>query len=140
MTEFVPELGQAVFGQPHQEHAVPDIMLAALTMVSDELSRVMWNIHQETYDTPFSNTGNEFKNDVFHAVAYSWGDDEQPYNFAWKDLRISWYKRLIRGCSSNIPVTPDLAAQCLEECLASILRMEEEHERLQELQEAADEA
>jgi hypothetical protein len=138
MTQFVPELGQAAFGQPHQEHAVPDIMLAAMTMVSDELSRVMWNIHQTDYHSPFHNTGNDFRNDVFHAVAYSWGDDEQPYNFAWRDLRISWYKHMGRGCSSNIPVTPDLASQCLDDCLASIMRMEEEHDRLQAIEDAAE--
>jgi hypothetical protein len=138
MSEFIPELGQAVFGQPHQRHEVPRIMLAAFDMISYELERAMWNIHQKSYDSPFSNTGNEFKNDVFHAVAYSWGDDEQPYNFAWRDLKISWYKWSGRGCSSNIPVTPDLAAQCLDECVASIHKMEDEHDRLQEELEAAE--
>jgi hypothetical protein len=140
MTQFVPELGQAAFGQPHMEYAVPDIMLAALGMVSDELSRVMWNINQEDYRSPFSNTGNEFRNDVFHAAAYSWGDERQPYNFSWKEIRISWYKHMGRGSSSNVLVTPDLAAECLGECLASILLMEEEHDRLQEIEDAADEA
>lgn len=140
MTQFVPELGQAVFGQPYKEHAVPNIMEAALNLISDELSRVMINKTQEEYASPFGNTGNEFRNDVFHVDAYSWGEDEQPYNFAWKDLRISWYKRMGRGMSSNIPVTPDLTALCLDECLASLVRMEEEHDRLQEEQEAADEA
>lgn len=138
MAEYVPELGQALFGQPHMEHDVPDIMLAALRLVSEELDRVMWNIHQEDYHSPFSNTANEFRNDDFHAVAYSWGDDDQPHNFAWKDLRICWYKYLGRGMSSNIAITPDLAAACLEDCLASIRRMENKHDMAELAREAAE--
>lgn len=138
MAEYVPELGQAIFGQPHLQHDVPDIMVAALRMVSDDLDRVMWNIHQTDYASPFSNTGNEFSNDTFHAVAYSWGDDEQPHNFAWKDLRISWYKYLGRGMSSNIAITPDLAAECLAECRASIEKMEDDHDKAEAAREAVE--
>ncbi|NTF23625.1 hypothetical protein G6L37_35210 [Agrobacterium rubi] len=131
MTQFTPELGQLAFGQPFKSHAVPDIMHAALSMIDDELTRIMENHLQKDYFSPFQNSGSDYRNDVFHAEAYSWGDEEQPYNFAWKDLRISWYKRMGRGMSSNVEITPDMAAECLRDCLASLEKLEAEHERLE---------
>jgi len=125
MTTYTPELGQMIFGQPSQMYVVPAIMDAALEAIDSELCRVMWNERQEEYLSPFRNTGNTFKNDVFEVHAYSWGDEEQPYNFAWKDLRISWYKYLGRGMSANMEISPDLAAECLNDCLASIMAMED---------------
>lgn len=122
---YTPEVGQALFGQPHQEFEVPPIMEAALAYIRNRLDTVMWNANQEVYASPFGNTGNSFKNDVFEVVAYSWADDEQPYNFAWKDLRISWYKWAGRGMSANINVTPEIAAECLEDCLRSLDAMDE---------------
>jgi hypothetical protein len=49
---FQPELGQALFGQPHQEHEVPDIWDAALCFIRDELERVMWNVRQKEICQP----------------------------------------------------------------------------------------
>ena len=129
MSVYTPELGQMVFGQPGHRYVVPAIMDAVLEAIDSELCRVMWNQNQEQYLSPFRNTGNTFKNDVFEVNAYSWGDDEQPFNFAWKDLRISWYKYLGRGMSANIEISPALASECLEACLASILTMEDGGER-----------
>jgi len=120
MSAYQPELGQMAFGQPSQEHSVPDIMHAALEMIRQELDRVMWNNNQERYNNPFGNGGNEFKCDTFEVCAYSWGDDDQPYNFAWKDLRISWYKYLGRGMSASKEITPDLAADCMSDCLSAV--------------------
>lgn len=138
MPDFSPELGQMLYGQPFMQHEVPDIMHAALSMVSEELTRIMENHHQKDYFSPFQNSGTEFRNDVFHVEAYSWGDDEQPYNFAWKDLRISWYKRMGRGMSSNVEITPDMAAECLRDCLASLERLEAEHERIERERDEAE--
>lgn len=122
MDEFQPELGQMVFGQPWQQHDVPEIMEAALGAIRDEYDRVYWNVHQKECPSPFGNSGPgaNLKTDVFEVCAYSWGDDEQPFNFAWGDLRISWYKYMGRGMSANMEITPDLAAKCLAECLASV--------------------
>lgn len=124
MNEFTPEFGQIAYGQPSQQFEVPEIMDAVLAAISAELERVMWNIHQEEYASPFSNTGNRFECDTFKAHAYDWGDEEQPWNFAWRDLRISWYKWCGRGCSANMEITPDLAAQCLDECLGAVRNLE----------------
>lgn len=126
MNSYRPELGQAVFGQPWQPHDCPRYVEALLNAVSHELGRVMWNRHQVEYDSPFSNSGNSFKNDTFEAIAYSWSDDEQPYNFAWRDVRISWYKYLGRGMSANVAFTPDLAAEMFADCMASLAAYDSE--------------
>lgn len=119
--KYEPELGQAVFGQPFKEYGVPNAMDAFLESIRADLDNVMWNKHQKEYDSPFGNTGNSFKNDVFEVQAYSWDEDtEQPYNFKWKDLEISWYKYLGRGMSMNQEFNLVKATQMLEECLASI--------------------
>jgi len=127
---FEPEIGQVAFGQPSQQFAVPDIMEAVLARIDVEYARVYWNIHQEEYWSPFGNNGAgcNLKTDVFEVQGYSWGEEEQPYNFAWRDLRISWYKWQGRGMSANMAITPDLAAQCLEECLASLQALEAQHD------------
>lgn len=127
MSEYTPELGQAVFGQPYKEFEVPEIMDAALQYIRYELERVRWNIRQQRDPDPFGNYGAEYKNDTFHAVSYSWSDEEQPYNFKWSDLEISWYKYMGRGMSANQEIDPNLAAQCLEECLESLRAWEKEH-------------
>ncbi|MFT3987157.1 hypothetical protein [Aestuariivirga sp.] len=129
MEAYQPEIGQAAFGQPWQAHAVPAIMEAALAAIREEHDRIWWNCMQGECPSPFSNSGSRanFKSPIFEVCAYSWNDDEQPYNFAWRDLRISWYKHCGRGTSSNIPVTPDMAAQCLDECLDWLRRLEPAH-------------
>lgn len=127
MNHYQPELGQLVFGQPTQQFAVPDIMTAVLEKLATEYERVGWNIHQKEIENPFYNSGPAYnlKTDVFEVWAYSWTTDDQPFNFAWRDLRVSWYKWCGRGASSNVEITPALAAQCLDECLASLLVYEE---------------
>lgn len=121
MDKYQPELGQMAFGQPFKEYAVSELVEASLSAISDELCRVMWNLHQKEYSSPFSNTGNSFKNEVFEAHAYSWNDDvEQPFNFKFGDMEISWYKYLGRGMSANQVITPDACCAMLDACLQSI--------------------
>lgn len=118
---YEPELGQMIFGQPHKRFAVSEIVIAALAAIDTELSRVMWNIEQREYASPFGNTGNEFQCPEFKVEAYSWNDDyEQPFNFKWRDLEISWYKWFGRGTSSNVEITPDRASEMLDSCLAAV--------------------
>lgn len=126
---YEPELGQLCFGQPFKEYKVSDLVIAALHEIDDKLSTVMWNIYQKEYSSPFSNTGNSFKCDTFEVEAYSWNDAmEQPYNFKWKDVEISWYKYLGRGVSSNIEISPELANQMLNECLEAVYRLEKDRD------------
>lgn len=125
---YQPELGQMIFGQPFKEHAVSNLVDAALCHIRDELDRVMWNVNQREYDSPFGNTGNTFKCDTFEVHAYSWGDDEQPYNFKWRGIEISWYKYLGRGMSANAIITPATVSEMLDDCLKGAAAWEDSDE------------
>ena len=121
--------GSAVCRPQAMENDVPEILEAALRMLALELDRVMSNITQELYDNPFQNSGGSYRNEVFEATAYDWSDGSpQWYNFAWRDLRVCWYKYLGRGMTANMDVTPEMASACLSECLASLRRIEDEHD------------
>jgi len=120
MSDFEPELGQMFFGQPSKKYALSEITEAALISISTELERVMWNIKQRAYESPFYNTGNVFECDTFKVHAYSWSDDEQPWNFLWKDIEISWYKCCGRGASSSKKITADMASEMLDDCLRAV--------------------
>lgn len=109
-------------------YEVPQIWDAALLFLSLELTRVMGNIHQKPYSSPFGNTGQNFKCPVFEVEAYSWNDNEQPYNFKWRDVEISWYKYLGRDMRANKELIPDLAALMLKECIEYLAKYEEENE------------
>lgn len=128
MNDFTPELGQAAFGQPYKTYEVPKIMTAALTSISYELERVYWNRHQKDIACPFGNNGSQdnYDSDVFSVHAYSWNEDEeQPWNFKFGDIEISWYKRCGRGMSSNKKITPDMASDILVACLEHLRSTEE---------------
>ena len=121
MKNYEPELGQAVFGQPYKEYQAPEWLISFLTSIDLALCLQMWNKNQKEYDSPFANTGNKYKNEVFELEAFKWDDKtKQPFNFKWKDLEISWYKYLGRGTTVNREITPDEGVKMLNECLASI--------------------
>jgi hypothetical protein len=120
---YEPEMGQMCFGQPSQRYAGSELLSAALQAINDRLDMVMWNKNQEEYPSPFINSGNVegFKNGTFEAHAYSWDEDvEQPFNFKWRDIEVSWYKHARRGLSVNRLVLPDEIAVMLQECLDSL--------------------
>ena len=100
---------------------VPNYVEAALEKIDAELDRVMWNIHQQEYESPFSNSGNEYKDDIFEVEAYDWDEDsQQEYNFKWRDYKIRWYKYCGRGMEANRYISPQECAEMLDECLADI--------------------
>lgn len=125
---YQPELGQAVFGQPYKEFAGSELLEAALHSISNELERAFWNISQKEYDSPFYNTGNQFDCATFSAHAYSWGDDDQPWNFKWQDVEISWYKHCGRGLSVNQDIKPDRISEMLDDCLRAVRDYEKQHD------------
>ena len=109
-------------------HSVPEIWQAAILFLEDELCRIMWNIHQKEYHSPFRNYGNEFVElNEFKVKAYSWNEENQPYNFMWKDVRINWYKHAWRGLVSNVELTPNMAQEMLVECLAALAEYEKQN-------------
>ena len=121
MNDYEPELGQALFGQPYKEYDVSNLLHAALQSIDAELDRVMGNVTQKEYHSPFANSGNDFKCDAFEVDAYSWDETiEQKYNFKWRDIEISWYKYLGRGMSVNRVMSNDYIAQMLDDCLLAL--------------------
>lgn len=139
MSNYEPELGQAVFGQPHQTFQCPNYLEQALKSIRNvmEVNKTCGSDY-----TPFDNSGERFKNDVFEANAYDWSecrcegswDDDwtqdkctcgwqpQLYNFKWKDVEVSWYKYLGRGMSVNRQVSEAETQTLLSECLKSLLK------------------
>ena len=115
----------------NNQYDVPLIWEAALSFIDEELNRVMWNKNQASYDSPFSNSGNEFKCEVFQVSTYDWEwdlvdeDITMSWNFIWKDVKICWYKYFGRGMYSNQELSAELAADMLEEVIA-FLRKEDE--------------
>lgn len=120
------ELGNIMFNtNKNQQYDCPRWVVALLNELDDQLDRVMWNIHQEEYQSPFENTANSFKNDVFEVQAYDWNDDvEQPYNFKCDDIEISWYKYLGRDTTINGEYEPQKIIDMFNKCLQSILDMD----------------
>ena len=120
------ELGNIMFNtNKNQQYDCPRWVVALLDSLDSELDRVMWNIHQEEYQSPFENTANTFKNDVFEVQAYSWNEDiEQPYNFKCDDIEISWYKYLGRDTTINGKYEPQKIIDMFNKCLNSILDMD----------------
>lgn len=113
---YEPELGQMCFGQPWQQRNCPE----KVQNVLDAL-QAAWYAAREG-ENPFSNTGAQFDGDKFKAHAYSWNDDEeQEFNFAWRDVRVSWYKYLGRGTTINREMADDEVAEMLSECMAELL-------------------
>lgn len=120
------ELGNLMFNtNKNQQYECPRWIVALLNELDNQLDRVMWNIHQEEYQSPFENTANSFKNDVFKVQAYDWSDDvEQPYNFKCGDIEISWYKYLGRDTTINGEYEPQVIIDMFNKCLKSILNMD----------------
>lgn len=118
MKVYEPELGQAVFGQPAQALECPEYVQDALEAIRWTLVTLLYDI----YNDPFDNTGaGKFECDVFKVHAYSWGEEPQEFNFAWREVRMSWYKYLGRGMSINRVVTRAEVRQMLIECLEALL-------------------
>lgn len=120
MTDYyVPELGQALWGQPAQE--LPLHMHVELAL--EAIRNTMTVMQSRDESDPFGNTGAKFKNDVFEVEAYSWNEKyEQPFNFKWKDFEVSWYKYFARGASQNRFMDFDECKKMLKECLESLLK------------------
>lgn len=120
------ELGNLMFNtNKNQQYECPRWIVALLKELDNQLDRVMWNNTQKEYPSPFENTANSFKNDVFEVQAYNWSEDiEQPYNFKCGDIEISWYKYLGRDTTINDEYEPQVIIDMFNKCLQSILDMD----------------
>ena len=113
---YQPELGQMCFGQPWHDLECQDKVMSAL-----EAMHRVWHATRIT-DNPFSNTGARYNGKVVKIHAYSWNDEEnQEFNFAWRDVRVSWYKYLGRGTTINRDMEDDEIIEMLRECINELL-------------------
>ena len=122
---YEPELGQAIFGRPTKEYKVGWELEGALEMIRHYL-----NIAFDLEGDPFSNSGTDFKCNAFEVESYSWSEEvDQPYNFKWRDLEVSWYKYCGRGMSVNrVPKVREII-EMVHECLDELRRMNGEVEK-----------
>ncbi len=113
---YMPEIGQMAFGQPWQPLEPTPSMAGALQAMAE-----LWSVMRDE-DSPFANTGNRYDGKMFKAHAYSWNEyEQQEFNFAWRDVRISWYKHQARGTSANRQMSDEEVRQMLRECLPEIV-------------------
>ena len=55
------ELGNIAFNtNVKYYYDCPEYVIALLRELDNQLCRIMWNINQEEYDSPFSNTANSY--------------------------------------------------------------------------------
>jgi hypothetical protein len=117
--EYGPELGQMAFGQPWQQIECPAKMMSALDSMRCSWYAVRGN------ENPFSNTGARLDGKKFKVHACSGDEDEeQEFNFAWRDVRVSWYKYLGRGTTINRYVADEEIQEMLREWTAELLQHE----------------
>lgn len=133
------ELGNLLFnkGNNNQQYECPEYIIALLNYLDDEIQRVMWNITQKEFDSPFSNTANSFKTNKFEVKAFNWNEDyAQPYNFIYyvdktksnlDDVKISWYKYLDRDTTINQELDSSVVIDIFNECLESIRELEPDY-------------
>ena len=105
------------------------LIQAVLGKIEKEMERLYWNANQQEMESPFLNTGNSYKDDVFEVHAYYWGNDEnlmERPNFKYGDFECWWYKHYCRGFSwsfrgrSNVDISASFLEQMLEDCFGSM--------------------
>jgi hypothetical protein len=84
------------------------------------LDMIRSSLEKRGFDDPFDNTAAAFRSSIFSAMAYRWEPEESPGVFRWRDLEVTWYKRLHRCPTINrIPASEELD-EMLAECRAAI--------------------
>ena len=116
------ELGNMMFNpNKNQQYECPEWIIALLNKIDAKLCIMMFNKTQREYESPFGNTGNTFKNDVFEVQAYNWDDDiHQEYNFKCGDIEISWYKYLGRDTTINDDYNEEYIIEMFNKCIKSL--------------------
>ena len=112
MTKYVPELGQACFGNAIGQHDMPDYAEALLLQLLEAIKIVYWNKYQERWDVRDNPEipGIEFRGYQWSCDCRDGHDDScdtQKPNFACDGVEIRWYKHPGRGMSTNQELTPD---------------------------------
>jgi hypothetical protein len=96
--------------------------------VKNALRAIALVLHGCTGANPFENTGQKYDGECFSVEAYSWDEREaQFWNFKWRDIRVSWYKYLLRGTQINREMEDEEIKEMIKECVCEIC-LEEQHE------------
>lgn len=122
------ELGNIMFNtNTIQQYNCPNYIVALLREIDRQLNRIMWNIYQKEYNSPFNNTGNSFELGNFKVIAYNWNEEvEQDYNFIYKvdktksnldDIKISWYKYLGRDTTINQEIDSSIIVDMFDDII-----------------------
>lgn len=96
------------------------LTIDSLTLAALQALQLAWSVERPQEDNPFANTAAHYKGTVFEVHAYSWSDADQPFNFKWRDVEVSWYKYLGRGTHLNREVEPAEVAEMLEACMLEL--------------------
>ena len=123
------ELGNLAFNNNAiQWYKCPEWIVALIGAIDNRLEITLHNLYHKAYNSPFDNTAEKFKNDVFEVEAYNWNDDYvQPYNFKCGDVEISWYKYLGRDTTINGQYTADYIIDMFNKCIESLREMDREN-------------
>ena len=119
------ELGDIIFNSnTTQKYICPDYINALLNDLGERIEQVIG-------DNPFQNTAAKFKTETFEVEAYNWDESvEQPYNFKYKEIEISWYKYLWRDTTINGRYSPNRIVEMYNDCVKAINKWELENEKV----------
>lgn len=118
------EIGQICFGQPTEEHDLPDFVRSMFRGIERQFGIVYWNWKQEEFD------GHAGPVDIgaVHWRPYSWNDEDGGPNF-WLDnidVKLRWYKHPGRGMTTNRKLSAAAWAKWHDKVMAELDRFERE--------------
>jgi hypothetical protein len=116
------ELGQIMFGNPVGEYECPEYVEALLSHIFEEIDRVYWNIHQETWEEESTPGIPGIK-----VRPYCWDEDSKEAskpNFKFESVEIRWYKHRGRGMTVNVNKSYKQWIDWFDRCLKVIRKYE----------------
>lgn len=117
------ELGNLMFnGNTIQRYICPKYIIALIRDLGQRIEQITGN-------NPCDNTGAIFETETFVIEAFNWNEEvDQPYNFKYKDVEISWYKRLGRDTTINGDYSATQIIEMYNKCIEAIDKYEGELE------------
>lgn len=118
------ELGNLMFnGNTIQRYICPEYIIALIKDLGQRIEQI-------TGSNPCDNTGEIFETETFVIEAFNWNEEiDQPYNFKYKDVEISWYKRLGRDTTINGNYSATQIIEMYNKCIEAIDKYEAELEK-----------
>lgn len=93
----------------------PDLKCSDTVIIAIEALANQWDVVHENKDNPFRNTGgaNRWNFGAFVVRGYDWSDEGTPYNFRWRDVKVSWYK----SAGRSMRISREMGEQEIQEML-----------------------